>query len=239
MHHPLAQPKWSRPEPGTAARLTREATIARVARNLERLGVQSWTEIGAERWAELFSAEDGRELADEICDRFQREEGRKYFAGCEVALRESPELYTLRAHPQTETPQTEFGDGVLGDGDNVFEHGDVTGVVALVGSVAEVHRLMTEGIPEGTIGIIDDAGGTMTAPILPEFTAVVCLAGTVRSHLAIIAREFGVPTLMGVRLARPLQSGERITVAYSSPARSIEAYFGPDSGGRAPIRPAD
>jgi signal transduction protein with GAF and PtsI domain len=98
---------------------------------------------------------------------------------------------------------------------------------------------MTDGVPPGTIGVIDDAGGTLTAPILADFDGVVCLAGTVRSHLAIIAREFGVPTLMAARLLRPLRTGERITVAYSAPAQNVEAYFGEDLEPRAEIRPAE
>jgi len=126
----------------------------------------------------------------------------------------------------------------LGDGDNVFAADDVTGTVFVVREVSEVDRLMSDGVPEGTIAVIDDAGGTLTAPILPDFDAVVCLAGSVRSHLAIIAREFGVPTLMAARLTRPLETGERITVAYSAAAQSVEAYFGEDLVARAEIRPA-
>ncbi len=112
----------------------------------------------------------------------------------------------------------------------------MTGTIMIVREVSEVDRLITEGVPEGTIGVIDDAGGTMTAPILPDFEAVICLAGTVRSHPAIIAREFGVPTLMNVRLARHLVDGEKVIVSYSTPAQNVEAYFEKTSGARAEIR---
>jgi len=239
MEHPLANPKWSLPEAGTSARLTREATLRRVQENLERIGAASWTEVPADRWSELFSAHDGADLARSVFDDFRRQEGRKYFAACEIALREDPERYVLRSELELAVPPSEFADGVIGDGDNVFRHEDVTGTVFVVRVVAEVHRLMLEGVPDGTIGVIDDAGGTMTAPILPDFDGVICLAGTVRSHLAIIAREFGVPTLMGTRLTRPLEAGERITVAYSGPPQNVEAYFGEDLEPRAEIRPAD
>ena len=96
----------------------------------------------------------------------------------------------------------------------------------MVRQVAEVDRLMREGVPPGSIGLIDDAGGTMTAPILPEFEAVLCRAGTVRSHLAIISREYGVPALMGVQLRRELKTGERVRVSYSAAAQTMEAYHG-------------
>jgi phosphohistidine swiveling domain-containing protein len=239
MKHPLSTPKWTLPETGTAARLTREATMRRIEENLERLGAGSWGHGLNDRWREVLSAQDGAELARSIFDQFQREEGRKYFAGCEVALRESPERYILSADAQPSVPQSEFADGVIGDGDNVFESEDVTGRVTVLRHVSEVNQLMIEGVGEGVIGVIDDAGGTMTAPILPEFAAILCLAGTVRSHLAIIAREFGVPALMGVRLARPLTSGERITVTYSAPAQSVESYFGTEFKPRAVIRAAE
>jgi phosphohistidine swiveling domain-containing protein len=237
--HPLANPKWTLPEVGTSGRLTREATMRRVEENLARAGVTSWSEFPRDRWEGLFSAADGAELARSIFQQFQREEERKYFAGCEAALRDAPERYTLRSDTQPAVPAPEFADGVIGDGDNVFEDEDVTGSVMVVRHVLEVGELMTDGVPDDTIGVIDDAGGTMTAPILPDFAGVLCLAGSVRSHLAIIAREFGVPTLMGVRLSRALQPGERITVSYSAAAQSVEAYFGEDFKSRAEIRPAE
>jgi phosphohistidine swiveling domain-containing protein len=237
--HPLAHPKWTLPEVGTSGRLTREATIRRVEENLQRAGVTSWTELGGDRWEEVFSAHDGEELAREIFQQFEHDEGRRYFAGCEAALRDAPERYVLRSDAQLSMPAPEFARGVIGDGDNVFESEDIAGTVMVVRHVSEVAELMMEGVPDGTIGVIDDAGGTMTAPVLADFAGVLCLAGSVRSHLAIIAREFGVPTLMGVRLSRALASGERITVAYSAPAQSVDAYFGEDFKPRAEIRPAE
>ncbi len=238
MGHPLTNPKWVLPEGGTSGRLTREAVVRRVHENLGRAGVSAWNELTGDRWRELFSADDGAELAATIFAQFEHSEGRKYFAGCEVALHEAPERYVLRSSLRLAVSPSEFADGVIGDGDNVFTGQDVTGTAFVVRGVSEVDRLMSEGVPAGTIGVIDDAGGTLTAPILPDFDGVICLAGTVRSHLAIVAREFGVPTLMGTRVTRPLRTGERITVAYSAPAQNVEAYFGEDLEPRAEIRPA-
>ena len=237
--HPLADPKWTLAEAGTSGRLTREAIMRRVEANLKRTDVRSWSELRGDRWEDLLSSADAAELAREIFQAFRRTEDRKYFAGCEAALRDAPERYILRSESQLAVPAGEFAGGVIGDGDNVFEYEDVTGTVLVVRHVSEVSELMAAGVPDGTIGVIDDAGGTMTAPILPDFTGVLCLAGSVRSHLAIIAREFGVPALMGVRLSRPLQQGERIRVSYSAAAQSVEAYFGEDFKPRAEIRPAE
>lgn len=239
MRHPLANPKWTLPEHSSVARLTREATLHRIQGNIDRIDGRTWTEVVSSDPDALFTAHDGAELARTVFAQFQEQEGRKYYAGCEVALQEAPERYVLRSEVEVNVDPSEFAPGVIGDGDNVFQDQDVTGEVLVLREVGQVDGLMTEGVPEGTIGIIDDAGGTMTAPILPDFDAVVCLAGTVRSHLAIIAREFGVPTLMGARLTRPLVTGERITVAYSARAQNVEGYFGDDMEPRAEIRAAE
>lgn len=237
MEHPLAKPKWTLPEGSATTRLTREAMMAILQANLDRRGDSvRWEDLVTDRWADLFCAEDCGQLEKTVFERFQQEQGRPYYAGCEVAVQEAPDRYVFRSTAQTYVDPSEFPAGVLGDGDNVFESTDVTGDVLVVREVDLVEKLINEGVPEGTIGVIDDAGGTMTAPILPDFDAVVCLAGTVRSHLAIIAREFGVPTLMGVRLVRPLVSGEQITVCYSAPAQNVEGYLGEDLRARAQIK---
>ncbi|MGB0120945.1 MAG: PEP-utilizing enzyme [Solirubrobacterales bacterium] len=237
MNHPTANPKWTLPEGTPLARMTREAVFARIEENAAALGDEKWADVVSARWQELFSQEDGDQIAADIFKRFKEEEGRPFYAGCEIAVIEHPDLYVSRSEEATILSPDDFPEGVVGDGDNAFQAEDVTGKIMIVREVSEVDRLITEGVPEGVIGVIDDAGGTMTAPILPDFEAVICLAGTVRSHLAIIAREFGVPTLMNVRLARHLNDGETVTVNYSIEAQNVEAYFGEDLRERAVIRP--
>jgi hypothetical protein len=109
----------------------------------------------------------------------------------------------------------------------------------VIRKVGDVNRLIEEGVPEGTIAVIDDSGGTLTAPLLPDFEAVICLAGTVRSHLGILGREFGVPTLMAARLSGPLADGELVTVQYSAEPQDAEAFVEEDRKPRAVIRLAD
>jgi phosphohistidine swiveling domain-containing protein len=237
MRDPLANPKWTLPESTTLSRLTREALFETIQRNLDGMnGDAKWSDVVNSRTLELLSAEDGERVAKEVFEQFQMIEGRKLFAGCEVALREKPDLYVLRSEAQTLDDLPDLPEGVVGDGDNSFQTDDVEGTILVVREVKEVDRLMREGVPDGTIGVIDDAGGTMTAPILEEFEGIICPAGTVRSHLAIIAREFGVPTLMAARLARPLKTGERARVQYSAEAQNVDAYFGDEIKPRAEIR---
>jgi phosphohistidine swiveling domain-containing protein len=237
MRDPLANPKWTLPESTTLSRLTREALFAKIQKNLDTMGDDaSWSDVVNNRTLELLSADDGEAIAKDVFEQFQMIEGRKLFAGCEVALRERPDLYVLRSEAQTLDDLPDLPEGVVGDGDNSFQTDDIEGTVLVVREVKEVDRLMREGVPEGTIGVIDDAGGTMTAPILEEFDGIICPAGTVRSHLAIIAREVGVPTLMAARMARALKTGERIRVQYSAEAQNVDAYFGDEIKPRAEIR---
>ena len=50
---------------------------------------------------------------------------------------------------------------------------------------------------------------------------VVCMGGTIRSHLGILTREFGVPCLMAATLDG-LKDGDSVSVEYSKPA--ADAY---------------
>ena len=69
--------------------------------------------------------------------------------------------------------------------------------------------------------------GSRLSPV-NEFDALLCRAGTVRSHLAIIAREFEVPVLMGCVFKREPRNGERLRVRYSAQAQNPDAYHGGD-----------
>lgn len=234
---PLAAPKWSSPETTTLSRLTREAIFAQLRTNLERLGPgASWAELVDDPAMPLLDAAECERLAAAVFAGFEQIEGRKLYAGCQAAVAERPDLYVLRSDVEEVEPRQDWPEGVLGDGDNAFRAADVEGEVLVVREIEVVARLMSEGVPANTIAVIDDAGGTMTAPILDGFAAVICLAGTVRSHLAIIAREMGVPLLMGARLRRPLRDGERVVVQCSVAGQNVDAYFGDELQPRAEIR---
>jgi hypothetical protein len=116
----------------------------------------------------------------------------------------------------------EQGRPVVGVGHNVFKAAaDVEGTARFVSTVEAVMHMLTGGVPPETIAIIDDSGGTLTAPVLGDFTAVICMGGTVRSHLGILTREYNVPCLMAAELDG-LAEGDRIIVEYSRPA--ADAY---------------
>ncbi len=237
--HPLAHPKWTLPEVSPLSALTRRRVMETIQRNLADMGEVKWGDVVNDRTMELFSAADGERIAKQVVEEFMLESGRKLLAGAEIAVREKPDLYVLRsdymAAQESAESLADLEEGAVGLGDNVFATDDIEGQIIVVRAVSEVDRLMREGVPSGSIGLIDDAGGTMTAPILPEFDAVLCRAGTVRSHLAIISREYGVPALMGVQLRRELVTGERVKVQYSAAAQTADAYHGGELAARARI----
>ncbi len=241
MKYATGKPKWSFPEDtigGVLTGMTRRKVIDRVNANLDRSG-RAWAELVNKSWSELFSLPESEKIADEVFEEFQQVEGRKFYAGAEISVLDKPHLYVLRSEGHVYYDASEFPEGVIGDGDNVFRADDVTGNVLVIRKVSDVNRLIDEGVPPDTIAVIDDSGGTLTAPLLPDFEAVICLAGTVRSHLGILGREFGVPTLMAARLSRPLVNGERVTVQYSAAPQDAEAFLQEDRKPRAVIRPAE
>ncbi|CAB4927083.1 MAG: hypothetical protein F2840_00125 [Actinobacteria bacterium] len=241
MKYATGQPKWSFAEDtlgGVLTGMTRSKVISQVNDNLEKSG-RAWSELVGQHWAQLLTREQTQAIADGILTEFQASQGRKFYAGAEISVLDKPHMYVLRSDGDTYYDASEFATGAIGDGDNVFRTEDVTGNVLVIRKVADVNRLIDDGVPEGTIAVIDDSGGTLTAPLLPDFEAVICLAGTVRSHLGILGREFGVPTLMASRLSRPLVDGERVTVKYSTEAQDAEAFLEEDRKPRALILPAN
>lgn len=241
MKYAVGEPKWTLREDtvgGVLAGMTRSKVITRVNENLAASG-KAWADVVNDEWSTLIDREEMQKVADEVFTEFVRETGRKFHAGAEISVLDKPDLYILRSEGDNYYDVSEFPEGVIGDGDNVFRASDVTGQVMVIRRVADVNRLIDDGVPEGTIAVIDDSGGTLTAPLLPDFEAVICLAGTVRSHLGILGREFGVPTFMAARLSRPLVDGEWVTVQYSADPQDAEAFLEEDRKPRAFIRPAE
>lgn len=167
--------------------------------------------------------------------------GHRYAFSATISATERPDAYqglaSLEggfAHPDAPSgPPDAQGRALCGVGDNVVQNGaDIEGVACYVRSAAQVIALMEEGVPDGSIAIIDDSGGTLTAPILDRFAGLVCAGGTVRSHLGILAREHGIPCLMNARLAG-IADGDRIRLETSAPARTADSYL---SGTEMPAR---
>lgn len=76
------------------------------------------------------------------------------------------------------------------------------GELRYITTMKEVLQLLKEG-PDGKIVLVNDGGTTFLAPILSRLAGVVCLTGSLGSHLAIVTREFEIPALMGTMIESP------------------------------------
>ncbi|MGH8596369.1 MAG: PEP-utilizing enzyme [Gammaproteobacteria bacterium] len=128
-------------------------------------------------------------------------------------------------HPNAPTALLDAdGRELRGAGDNVVTHPkNLNGIARYVRTSDKVLHYLTHGVPVDTIAIVDDSGGTLTAPVLEKFKGVLCAGGTTRSHLAILTREYGIPCLMNVRLSG-IKDGERLEVESSAKAKTTEDY---------------
>ena len=129
------------------------------------------------------------------------------------------------AHPDAPTGDFDSaGRALRGVGDNVVRHAaDKVGTALYVRSNERVMELLTNGVPPGSIAIIDDSGGTLTAPIIDQFAGVVCAGGSVRSHLGILTREYNIPCLMNAKVTG-IREGDRIVIEVTAAAKTTEDY---------------
>ncbi|MEW6471219.1 MAG: PEP-utilizing enzyme [Actinomycetota bacterium] len=213
--------KWGTEELTEVPRAFHNAVREHVARRVAELG-GDWKSLVFERQFDLLSRDDVIAI-----ERDFLETGRKFQFSAEISLREEPDKYM---RPEAAAPEAE-GLGVVADGrkvvalgDNVARHSaNVTGTIAFVSSPEQVVDYLTDGVPEGTVAVIDDSGGTLTAPILEGFKAVICLGGTVRSHLGILTREYGIPCLMNAVIS-DLHDGDEVEIEATAPVPTAEEY---------------
>jgi len=214
--------KWARESATPTVEKYHSAIRALVAERLAASG-KSWEEAVVDPELAL-TREDFEKVEAELLA-----EGYKFDVSATISLKEEPDKYKpLAGIANTgENESDEQGRPIVGTGDNVFKApADVSGTARYISDVDKVMEMLTGGVPENTVAIIDDSGGTLTAPILGEFKAVVCMGGTVRSHLGILTREYNVPCLMNAQLDG-LADGDEVTVEYSKPA--ADAYADADS----------
>jgi hypothetical protein len=152
--------------------------------------------------------------------------GYRFDVSAVVSAKETPDKYKpLRGQDEFEVSAAAAdGKTRVGHGDNVVKYPhNVIGIARYVHTADDVIELMMNGVPPDTIAIIDDSGGTLTAPVLESFSGVVCMGGTVRSHLGILTREFGIPCLMNAKIGG-IKTGDRLELNTSAPAKTAQDY---------------
>ena len=201
-----------------------------VRRRLAETGLD-WESFVLERSLDLITADDMAAI-----DARALELGHRYEWSALVSVRERPEAYKpaegLAAdletfsfeHPEAVVGPAEDGWEQRGVGDNVVPYDEnLVGTARYVRSSDQVLKYLTEGVPAGTVAVIDDSGGTLTAPILEQFKGVLCAGGTVRSHLGILTREYNIPCFMNARLSG-IREGDTVMMEITAPAKTAEAY---------------
>ena len=99
----------------------------------------------------------------------------------------------------------------VGTGANLFPAGQIQGEARWFHNPADVVGADEDELPN-LIAFVGKGGMTFLSPILAEVKAVVCTAGSLESHLAILAREFEIPCLMGTQLGGEIADGEEIVL---------------------------
>lgn len=219
--------KWSKPAMTHTVEFFHSRIRELVAQKMAESG-KSWEEVVDDPDFEL-SREDFEQLDAELLGT-----GYRYEMSAQISLTEAPDKYRAAAQlaDTGADSRDEAGRLVIGTGANVFRAPeDLVGTARLVSTVETVMEMLVNGVPENTIAVIDDSGGTLTAPILEHFAGVLCMGGTVRSHLGILTREYNVPCLMDVRLDG-LHDGDTVRVEYSKPPADVYAENDPASRSR-------
>lgn len=221
----MTNPKWGTPHVSALVQEYHDHVRRLIAERAATLG-RPWSELAGEGTLDLLNVSDLEAL-----EQAKLATGYRFDAAATVSVSEEPDKYKpIAASGAADTPAGVPLDASvpIATGDNVREIKDVEGTILWVRTIEQVFALLSEGVPANTVALIDDSGGTLTAPILKDFTALLCLGGTVRSHLAILSREYSIPCLMNVEMAGALETGDRVRIEYSTPAMTAAAY---DSGG--------
>ena len=93
---------------------------------------------------------------------------------------------------------------------NVTSGNGCRGILREVTTVPDVLALMKQDLSEVVV-FTREASATAVTPLFPKIRGVVCTLGGPTSHLAIVAREFDLPCIMGSEIEFDGQlDGQRI-----------------------------
>jgi len=192
-----------------------------------------WDSFVFDKSYDLITADDLRKVEMMLLDA-----GHRFDWSAAISPRERPDVYKPAAgvsdadmatfsfeHPEAKTaPVDGQGRELRGIGDNVVQYPKTTiGIARYIRSPDQVLKYLNEGVPSDTIAVIDDSGGTLTAPILEHFKGVICAGGSTRSHLGILTREYGVPCVMNAKISG-IRTGDTVEIESTAPAKTAEAY---------------
>ena len=192
----------------------------------------TWAEFVFGASYELITAEDMKSIEAQVLAN-----GYRFTSSAMISALERPNAYLPIPGAEGNPDEFSFEHGeaniaaadqdgrqLCGQGDNVVEHPkNVRGTARYFRSIKDVADALAGGVPVNTIAVIDDSGGTLTAPILEQFAGVICAGGTVRSHLGILKPEYGITCIMNSKI-KGIRNGDLVELEVSAPAKTTEAY---------------
>ena len=212
--------KWGTPERTRTVRHFHDRIRSRVAERVRALGLP-WKDVVRGHHDRLLVAADLVAIEAELLA-----EGYRFEVSATISEREAPEKYRRKVVAETAASAVDAqGRLPIGTGENLVQAAaNIQGTARFISTLDQVTQMLIDGVPADTIAVIDDSGGTLTAPILEEFKAVICLGGTVRSHLGILTREYGIPCFMNSQVGPALKDGDVVEMEISAPAVSGSDY---------------
>ncbi len=103
----------------------------------------------------------------------------------------------------------------IGIGDLVFETEAVEGTARWFREPQDVIDSIDTDL-ESTIAIVEFGGTTFLGPILGRLAGIVCMRGSLHSHLGIVSREYEIPCVMALQATRPIETGEAIRMVFAA-----------------------
>jgi len=102
---------------------------------------------------------------------------------------------------------------IIGKGDLVFETDPVEGTARWFREPQDVIDSIDSDL-ESTIAVVEFGGTTFLGPVLGRLAGIICMKGSLRSHLGIVSREYDIPCVMALQGDRPIETGEQIRIVF-------------------------
>jgi phosphoenolpyruvate-protein kinase (PTS system EI component) len=113
---------------------------------------------------------------------------------------------------------------VLGNGKPIFPGAVGTGRLKRFATVDDVLEVLDTGEdPAELVALVEDAGATFLAPLEADLAGILCRRGDIESHLAIVSRDFRIPSLMGFSFADGDEPADGTTVTIDLDSGELRA----------------
>jgi len=103
---------------------------------------------------------------------------------------------------------------LIGKGELVFETAPVQGTARWFRDPQDVIDSIDSDL-ESTIAVVEYGGTTFLGPVLGRLAGIICMKGSLRSHLGIVSREYDIPCVMALQAEREIETGEALRLVFT------------------------